>query len=142
MPTGEVWRIVPSLKGVLVSSEGRVMTNPKLGSMPSGGRRHYEGAPYLGVWSKQDGRFIIVRKGKTYKVHRLVCEAFHGPPRGDAPFCLHVDENAANNRASNLKWGTQKENLNAKGFLAYCSSRTGESSPTIKGILAKKGANV
>ena len=46
---------------------------------------------------------------------------------------MHLDENAVNNRASNLRWGTQKENLNAPGFLTYCRSRTGEDSPSAKG---------
>jgi HNH endonuclease len=46
---------------------------------------------------------------------------------------MHLDENAANNRASNLQWGTQKENLNADGFTAYCRSRTGDNNPLIKG---------
>jgi hypothetical protein len=46
---------------------------------------------------------------------------------------MHLDENAANNRADNLRWGTQKENLNAPGFLNYCRSRTGDDSPIIKG---------
>lgn len=51
---------------------------------------------------------------------------------------MHLDENAANNRASNICWGTQKENLNAEGFLAYCRGRTGENSPYIKGRKAKE----
>ncbi len=67
------------------------------------------------------------------KIHRLVAEAFHGTTPFDGAVVMHVDENAANNRASNLKWGTQKENLNAPGFLKYCRSRTGEDSPGTKG---------
>lgn len=123
---GEVWREVPSLPVVLVSSEGRVMTKPYRGEMPNGGLRHYGGQPHFGVWSKKDERFIIVYKGKCYKVHQLVCEAFHGTKPdidGEAVVVLHVDENAANNRASNVRWGTQRENLNAPGFLEYRKHR-------------------
>ena len=129
---GEIWRAVPSQPRLLVSSEGRVMTAPYFGTMPHGGQRPYGGQPYFGVWNKQDGRFIIVYKGKTYKIARLVCEAFNGQQPCDKPVCMHLDENAANNRTSNLKWGTQKENLNAPGFIEYCKSRTGENSPTAK----------
>jgi len=43
---------------------------------------------------------------------------------------MHIDENAANNRADNLRWGTQKENLNAPGIIEYCMDRTGDRSPT------------
>jgi hypothetical protein len=45
------------------------------------------------------------------KVHRAVCEAFHGPAPDGMPYVLHIDEDAHNNRPENLKWGTQKENL-------------------------------
>lgn len=74
-------------------------------------------------------------RGKTYKVHRLVCEAFNGPPPFQGAVCMHLDEDYRNNRPDNLAWGTQKENLNAPGFIAYCRSRTGENSPTAKGRL-------
>lgn len=71
--------------------------------------------------------------GKTFKVARLVCEAFHGPPPFELAVVMHRDDDPANNRPDNLKWATQKENLNAPQFLAYCHSRTGESNPNIKG---------
>ena len=133
MLSGEIWRDVPSLPGILVSNEGRVMHVPHRGPMPKGkGTRPYGGQPTFGVWNKADARFIISVSGKTYKVHRLVAEAFHGPAPFDGAVVMHLDENAANNRASNLQWGTQKENLNAEGFLAYCRSRTGERNPIIK----------
>lgn len=77
-------------------------------------------------------RLIYIRKGKSLKVHRLVCEAFNGPP-GPGQVCMHLDENPFNNLPHNLAWGTQKENLNAPGFIAYCRSRTGDNSPTRKG---------
>ena len=100
--------------------------------MPHGGPKHYGGEPFLGVWSETDNRYIIIVKGHTYKVARLVCEAFHGEAAPDKPVCMHLDENSRNNRPDNLAWGTQKENLNAPGFLAYCRSRKGENSPTAK----------
>jgi acylphosphatase len=77
--------------------------------MPRGGTRCYGGQPTFGVWNKQDGRFIIVINGTTYKLHQLIAEAFHGPRPFPDAVVMHVDENAANNRPSNLKWGTQKE---------------------------------
>lgn len=106
------------------------MVAPYTGGLPNGGSRQYGGEPTFGQWDGQ--RFIYTFRGRTHKVHRLVCEAFHGPaPAG--LLCLHADENARNNRPANLSWGTQKENLNAPGFLAYCRSRTGDRNPLRKG---------
>jgi hypothetical protein len=49
-----------------------------------------------------------------------------------APFeravVMHMDDDPGNNRPENLKWGTQKENLNAPQFIDYCKSRTGDNS--------------
>lgn len=129
----EIWRVVPSAPWFMASSEGRVMVKPYVAKMPRGGNRQYGGKPYFGAWNKQDGRFIIIHKGKTYKIARLVCEAFHGAPTEDAPVCMHLDENAANNAADNLAWGTQKENLNMPKIKAYHRSRTGDKNPRVKG---------
>jgi hypothetical protein len=49
----------------------------------------------------------------TYKVHRLVCRAFHGDPPvygEDEAHCRHLDGDRLNNRAENLRWGTKTEN--------------------------------
>ena len=105
------------------------MVTPYQAPMPHGGLRHYGGKPHFGVWNKQDCRFIVVHKGTTYKVARLVCEAFHGAAPEDRPVCMHKDENAANNRADNVEWGTQKENLNAPQFREYARLKRGESHP-------------
>lgn len=115
---GEIWKIVPSSPQFLVSSEGRIMVTPYIAAMPNGGGRQYGGYPHFGVWNKQDARFTIIHKGKTYKMARLICEAFNGAPL-NGQVCMHVDENAANNRPDNLIWGTQKENLSAPTFLKY-----------------------
>lgn len=111
------------------------MVVPYHSSMPNGGIRPYGGEPTIGQW---DGsRFIYRLRGRTYKVARLVCEAFNGLPFRGA-VCMHLDENSRNNRPENLAWGTQKENLNASGFIAYCKSRTGANSPTTKGMMRRR----
>lgn len=125
----ERWRAVPSKPGILASSFGRLMVAPYLAALPNGGVRQYGGEPTKGAW---DGaRFLYTFNGESFKAHRLICEAFNGPSPAGA-VCMHLDENSANNEPSNLKWGTQKENLNAPGFLAYCRSRIGENSPARK----------
>jgi hypothetical protein len=130
---GEIWRDVPSVPGILVSSEGRMMYVPHRGPMPHGGERPYGGTPTWGTWAKDTCRFIVVIRRKTFRIARLVAEAFHGPPPFDNAVVMHLDENATNNRASNLKWGTQKENLDAPGFLEFRRSQVGENSSVAKG---------
>lgn len=85
-------------------------------------------------WGQWDGKryIFLYKKKKTLKVARLVCETFNGLPTEEKNVCMHLDENSRNNRADNLQWGTQKENLNFPGFINYCRGRVGDSSPTFK----------
>lgn len=126
----EVWVNVPSVPRLQASSLGRLRLKPVLRRMPNGGVRTYGGKPIIGQWDGE--RYIWQHRGRSRKVARLICEAFHGPPKDDQ-VCMHLDENARNNAPSNLQWGTQKENLNAPRFLSYCRSRTGDKNPRVKG---------
>ena len=130
----EQWRVIPSLPRVLASSHGRLMKVPHLGVVPGhGATRHYATQATLGQWAEQDNRYVFRYAGKTYKVARLVCEAFHGGVPFPRAVCMHLDEDSRNNRADNLAWGTQRENLNAPKFKAWQRTRTGENNPFIKG---------
>lgn len=84
------------------------------------------------------GRTKFQFRGKNYKISRLVCIAFNGPPPFDGAYVLHDDECETNNRADNLVWGTQKQNLNYPGFIAYCKSRVGDDSPIRKAARKEK----
>lgn len=140
MEDREVWRSIPSLPDYIASSWGRVMRLPYRGPMPNGGERPYGGVPWIGAWSEEDQRYVIVFRGKTYKVAQLICEAFHGPKPFPEAVCMHDDEDSRNNRPENVTWGTQAENLNAPGFIAYCQSRTGENSPVAKARRKREAA--
>jgi hypothetical protein len=48
-------------------------------------------------------------KGKNFLIHRLVALA-HLPQEEGKPFVCHKDGNKTNNHATNLYWGTPKEN--------------------------------
>lgn len=132
----EEWKTVPSLPGLEASSLGRI----RVKRHKPQGRRSYGGAPSPGR-SAADGRMRFNYQGKTYKVHRLVCEAFHGPAPDGRPVCMHINENNQDNRPSNVMWGTPKENLNFPGFLAGCSDRwRGERNPRVKAMRRKEVA--
>lgn len=146
----EMWRIVPSKKGVIASSFGRVMLPARVAGMPNGGVRKYIPKPVYGSTararknSRHSYKKIQSSRLGPMKVHRLVCEAFHGPEPADKPIVIHIDENSHNNRPENLRWGTQKENLNMPKFIEYCKSRTGSNSPRAiwkKRIENERGAN-
>ena len=49
-------------------------------------------------------------KAKRFAVHRLVCLTFKGPCPSPQHECAHRDGTRTNNRASNLRWVTRKEN--------------------------------
>lgn len=139
----EIWKPVPSLPGVLVSSEGRILLPPSYAPLPNGGYRTYWTVPAFGTVAKANKharhvyRSMYCKKYGNVKVHRAVCEAFYGPPPFDGAVVIHIDEDGLNNKYDNLKWGTQKENLNAPGFIEYCKSRVSENSPTIKHRMKK-----
>lgn len=50
-------------------------------------------------------------KIKTYRVNRLVAQAFLPNPQ-NLPDVNHLNENKLDNRAVNLRWATKKDNLN------------------------------
>ena len=61
--------------------------------------------------------YNLCAKDKTYKVHKLVCMAFH-PIEGKENYddykdlqVNHIDGNTLNNHADNLEWVTKSENM-------------------------------
>lgn len=130
----EIWKPVPSEPGTLASSEGRILLPPRCAPVHHGGYRHYITEPRIGQVSKANKdashEFLIIMvrdeskraKQRPRKVHQLVCEAFHGTKPFPEAVVIHLDEDALNNRPENLKWGTQKENLNMPKFKEWLRS--------------------
>ncbi|AEK07107.1 hypothetical protein JOEDIRT_76 [Mycobacterium phage JoeDirt] len=118
--TSEEWRDVPGWEGLYqVSSLGRVRSVERLAIQKRWGRpnvrvvrerilKPYTSGPkppiYLMVRLYRDG------KKTQRKVHHLVAEAFLGPKPFEDAKVLHWDDDQSNNRADNLRWGTQSEN--------------------------------
>lgn len=128
----EVWGQVPSVPEISASSLGRILVSPCQRDMPGGGTRSYTPKPTFGYEEKGAtgragiGKRRIIRIGrlkKTFKIAQLVCEAFHGPKPDAKSVTIHIDEDPGNNTAENLRWGTQKENLNMPKFKEYLRTR-------------------
>ncbi|MBI1234723.1 MAG: hypothetical protein GC208_09505 [Alphaproteobacteria bacterium] len=107
----EIWRTVPSYPEYCASSLGRV-------------RR--EAIVYGGQGSVRKPRGVLTarplplghlqvtlsigNKRITALVHRLVAEAFLPAPLPGQDCVLHCDDDPANNRPENLRWGTRQDN--------------------------------
>lgn len=85
-----------------VSSLGRVRNrrNGKILTQKPSGKRNY-----VGITLKAEGK-----KKCTY-VHILVTRTFKGPPPTDKHECCHRNGSGDDNRATNLYWGTRKDNF-------------------------------
>ncbi|WP_167757036.1 NUMOD4 motif-containing HNH endonuclease [Amycolatopsis sp. CFH S0078] len=109
----ETWLPVRNYDGIYsVSSLGRVRSEPHVVMRSNGHpqtvsariRRTYTGHGYEQLRLCRDGN------NPLHFVHVMVCEAFHGP-RPEGMEVRHLDGDSRNNRADNLAWGTQSENM-------------------------------
>lgn len=102
-----IWKPCPGFEGVYEISESASIRRILGGSGRVTGRA-------LRWVEDRDGypRYVLTHKGKrkTVRGHRLVCEAFHGPPPPGLPWDLHRDGNPRNNHYTNLYWGSPKQN--------------------------------
>lgn len=90
----EKWRLVTVNPNYLVSNLGGIKRVHGARLNPTTTKRGYQ---------------IVCLQGKVYQVHSLILEAFVGPrPKGNE--CRHLDGKPGNNRLTNLRWGTPKEN--------------------------------
>lgn len=124
----EKWKPVPNMPGIYASNLGRIKSDPYRVPMPRGGFRLARIRPTRGRVSKADKlgnyfRMHIDIRGRTYKVHRLVCSAWHGKPKDDEDLVLHLDDDGLNNHEDNLKWGDQHENLSSERYRDLMAER-------------------
>lgn len=141
----EFWKPVPSFPGLLASNKGRILLPPRYSPIHHGGFRGYFPKPTYGFVTRAKKSAAHSYRGiynsffGNIKVHRAVCEAFHGPSPTPDAVVIHIDEDAHNNRPENLKWGTQKENLNMPKFKDWLRS-PGRGAKIAAGKSAKRGA--
>ncbi len=109
----EIWKPINGYQGLYaVSNQGRVKSLDRKVSVRNGFSRVYPGR-ILSPDVCRGYRRVTLRKNNKnvhISVHRLVCEAFHGPcPPGKE--CMHLNGDRGDNRAKNLKWGAHAENM-------------------------------
>ena len=98
----EIWKNVVGYEGLFsVSNLGNVR-NEKTGSIL---KQYVNKRKYCLISLSCDNW----KTRKTYRVHRLVAEAFIPNPNNH-PYINHKDENPSNNRVDNLEWCTPQYN--------------------------------
>lgn len=95
------WYEIPGFQGCCANRKGEILTK-KTGHVTKGGKA----GRYLKVSAYRNGD----DNASLYYVHDLVCRAFHGKPK-KGEVVLHEDDDRANNKPTNLRWGTQSENV-------------------------------
>lgn len=109
----EKWRDIPDFKGLYQVSN--------LGNVRSSEREVWNGSKYYtkpekvlknNVMKIGYCRVTLTKDGKQeqFYIHRLVADAFIPNPNGLNEID-HIDANPKNNRVSNLRWVTHRENM-------------------------------
>lgn len=105
----EEWRDVVGQEGLYqVSDQGRVRSISRQYIDASGAKRNLKGR-ILKPKCKADGHTQVDLLGGMVHIHKLVLLAFVGP-YPDGKMCLHLNHLPDDNRLSNLRYGTRREN--------------------------------
>lgn len=95
------WYEIPGYSGYAANRKGEIL-NKKTGNSTSGG--------VAGRYRRISAYPDDAESPRLCYTHDLVCRAFRGPPE-EGQVVLHKDNDRLNVTASNLRWGTQSENI-------------------------------
>lgn len=115
----EVWKNAVGFDDYEVSTLGRVRSKDRVRLTPHPRKSSVThvrklASSVLAPYSDKDGYKLVHLycngSRKTVRVHRLVLEAFVGPPGPDDVACHYPDFDVSNNRLGNLMWGSRSLN--------------------------------
>jgi hypothetical protein len=112
---GEIWR---PYKNSFVSSEGRFKNCRGVMTTPS---------------PQASGYVYVMIEHKNVQIHRIIATVFELERNAEQDQVDHIDGNPSNNRLSNLRWVTRRENvqLSFKNNLNRKSSAPQQSKPLL-----------
>ena len=115
---GVTWKPIPGFPNYEVSDTGKVRSldqvvilRRKDGTEDRSIRKGRELKQHLCLAAGHTYFKVQLGAGNCRWVHRLVCEAFHGPAPFDKAVVCHKEDHGWDNRAEMLSWGTQADNL-------------------------------
>lgn len=101
------WAVIPSHPRYSVSDNGLI---------------RFDKTGYVRKWQRGENRYAFItfagqggKPASFRSVHSLILEAFHGPRPEGMQVC-HIDGDRFNNRLSNLRYGTAKDNADDRFF--------------------------
>ena len=97
---GELWKVIPRDPLFEVSNFGRI-------------RNKQTKNLHQGTDKGKNGYIIVSILNKSYRVHRLVMEAFEPVENSDTLSVDHINGIRSDNRLENLRWMNLDENINA-----------------------------
>lgn len=114
----EIWKTIENNPNYEISNMGNVRSVDRFVNC-NGGVAFKKGKILKNYLSKR-GYYVVNLSIKQYKVHRLVAEAFIPNP-DNKPQIDHINTDKTDNRVENLRWVTNKENMNNPITQQNCS---------------------
>jgi len=112
----EIWKDVAGYVGLYkVSNLGRVKRLARIGVDCIGRpfkRHEMILKPNMIKGGYYQQKLTLNTKEINLLLHRIVCEAFHGPAPVGKDYVNHILPDKSNNRSDNLEWCSSQENMN------------------------------
>lgn len=107
----EVWKEVKEFEGEFEVSNTGCIRRTSTGNVLKT-RKDKDGYETITLkWSKGE---------KNRRLHRLVCEAFHGEAPKGKNLALHGPAGISDNSSENLRWGSQSDNMRDRSREGKC----------------------
>ena len=120
------WRSLPWLPDYEISSDGRIRRATTVMQYRAG----TELSPHMDRGGYRRLELRTPDGPRKFRIARLVCEAFNGPPPSGEHQSAHNDGCRTNDRSDNLRWATPLENTRDK--YVHGTMRSGLKAPSAK----------